>query len=261
MEAVDPERYVGYCRRHDRIVRPERYCLVRRYVYCMTEQKSPTGDDTEQATVGLPIPAPHTDLFRYAATDDLLRVLLDTPYERFTIRELGRLTDNAAQSVKRAVDVLEANGLVVVEAEGNRRLVGINRRRVRKPDDPVVRIPQPEFHLPVRAALDRIRDDLNEVRGILVFGSVARGRADRQSDIDLWVLVADRGEQHRANELAKELGNERFDGDRYEFQILVETPESARGRGDRLNGVFADAITLVDSDTLHDLKSEVLSDA
>jgi predicted nucleotidyltransferase len=203
---------------------------------------------------------PDSDLFRHKATDDLLRLLFDNPYEQFTIRELGRLTDNAAQSVKRAVDVLESNGLVV-EAEGDRRLVGINRPRVTKPDDPVLRIPQPEFHRPVRAALDRIRDELGEVRGALVFGSVARGRADRQSDIDLWVLTGDRADQHRANEIAKELGQERFDGDRYELQVLVETPESARSHGDRLEEVFTDAITLADSETLRELEREVLSDA
>lgn len=215
----------------------------------------------EQATVKLPVPAPDPELFRHTATDDLLRLLLDNPYEQFTIRELGRVTDNAAQSVKRAVDVLEANGIVVVDTEGNRRLVSINRSRVAKPDDPVLRVPQSEFHPPLRAALDRIHADLSEVKGVLVFGSVARGRADRRSDIDLWVLAGDRIEQHRANELAKELGQERFDGDRYEFQILVETPDSARSHGNRLKEVFADAITLVDSDTLHNLKHEVLSNA
>jgi predicted nucleotidyltransferase len=224
----------------------------------MTRQKG-EARETEQATVGIPIPAPDPDLFRHTATDDVLQLLLDNPYEQFTIRELSRLTDT--------------------EAEGNRRLVGINRTRVTKPDDPVLRVPQPEFHEPVRAALDRIRDELSAVQGVLVFGSVARGRADRQSDIDLWVLADDRADQHRANELAKELEQERFGGvgtpdrrrrydrattgggDRYEFQILVETPESARSHGDRLKDVFADAITLVDSDVLRDLKHEVMSNA
>ena len=226
----------------------------------MAEQRSTT-DRPEQATVSLPVPAPDPDLFRHTATDDLLRLLLDNPYERFTIRELGRLTDNAAQSVKRAVDILETNEIVVVDTEGNRRLVGINRTRVSKPDDPVLRIPQSDFHPPVRAALDRIREELEDVRGVLVFGSVARGHADRQSDVDLWVLADGRAEQHRANELAKELGQQRFGGDRYEFQILVETPESARSHGNRLEEVFADAITLVDSDTLCDLKREVMANA
>jgi len=226
----------------------------------MTRRKD-GASGTDGVTVGLPIPATEPDLFRHTATDAVLRLLVDNPYEQFTIRELGRLTDNAAQSVKRAVDVLEANDVVVVEAEGNRRLVGINRTRVTKPDDPILHIPQPAFHRPVRAALDRIRAELGEVQGVLVFGSVARGRADRQSDIDLWVLAGDRADQHRANELAKELGQDRFDGDRYEFQILVETPESARSHGDRLEDVFTDAITLVDSDVLRDLKHEVMSNA
>jgi len=226
----------------------------------MTEQ-SIVGERREQATIGLPIPAPEPDLFRHKATNDILRLLLDNSYDQFTIRELSRLTDNATQSVKRAVDVLEPNGIVDVSAEGNRRLVGINRRRVTKPDDPVLRIPQPEFHRPVRAALDELREVLDEILGVLVFGSVARGQADRQSDIDLWVLTADRSEQHRANELATELGQERFDSGRYEFQILVESPESTRSHGDRLEDVFTDAITLVDSDELQSLKTAVLSDA
>lgn len=221
------------------------------------------GDERDrQATVSLPVPVPNPDLFRYKATNDVLRLLLDNPYETFTIRELNRLTGHSTYAVKSAIDVLEDNGLVHAETEGNRRPVGINRSRVTKPDDPVLRIPQAEFHQPVRAALERIRDELSDVRGVLVFGSVARGRADRQSDIDLWVLVADDGgDQHLANEIAKELGRERFDGDRYAFQILVESVESASGYADRLEGVFVDAITLVDSGSLRDLKREVLGDA
>jgi predicted nucleotidyltransferase len=226
----------------------------------MARQSSGAGE-ADQATVGIPVPAPDPNLFRHTATNDVLRLLLDNPVDQFTIRELGRLTDNAAQSVKRAVDVLEANAVVVVETEANRRLVGINHCRVTNPDDPVLRIPQSEFHPPVRAALARIHGELGPIKGVLVFGSVARGRADRQSDIDLWVLAGDRVKQHRANEVAKELGQERFDGDRYEFQILVETPETARSHGDRLEDVFTDAITLVDSDVLREIKREVMGDA
>jgi len=111
-------------------------------------------------------------------------------------------------------------------------------------------------------ALDRLHTGLDDVRGILVFGSVARGQADRQSDIDLWVLVEDsRGEQHRANEIATELGQERFDGERYEFQVMVESIESAHGYADRLTDIFMDAITLHESEALRNLKEEVLTNA
>ena len=220
-----------------------------------------TNGQSKQTTVGVPIPPPEPDLFRHTATTALLRVLVDNPYEQFTVRELGRLTDNAAQSVKRAVDVLEPNGIVVAEPEGNRRLISINRTRLSIPDDPILRIPQPEFHEPVRTAIERLQDEIESTAGMLLFGSVARGDADRQSDIDLWMLATERGVQHTANEVAKELGQQQFDGDRYEFQILVETPDSARSQADRLRDIFTDAITIVESEELTTLKQEVLNSA
>lgn len=101
----------------------------------------------------------------------------------------------------------------------------INRDRLTAPDDPNLRVPQEEFRDPVRALRERIRDDLDDVTGILFFGSVARGEADRQSEIDCVVRVSD----NRANtqRRAHELGERRFDGDRYAFQILVESAEFA----------------------------------
>lgn len=215
----------------------------------------------EAATVQIPVPAPNPGLFKHKATNDILRLLVDMPYEAFTIRELSRLTDHSVYSVKSAVDVLADNNIVSAEPEGNRRPVAINRTRIVKPDDPVLRIPQPEFHEPVREALKRIHEELDAVKGVLVFGSVARGQADRLSDIDLWVLVGESGgDQHRGNELAKALGQERFDGNRYEFQILVESVDDAQGYADRLADIFTDAITLHDSKSLRAVKREVLGD-
>lgn len=217
-------------------------------------------DDT--ATLALPVPAPQPKLFRHKATNDILRLLVDNPYDTFTIRELSRLIDHSTYSTKSAVDVLEANGFVNAPAEGNRRPVGINRDRLFKPDDPVLQIPQSEFHDPVRAAIERLQSELDDVRGILVFGSVARGQADRQSDIDLWVLVAgSRAERHHGNEVAKQLSQQPFDGDRYTFQVVVETLDSAETYADRLPEIFTDAITLYETEALETLKREVLTNA
>jgi predicted nucleotidyltransferase len=152
---------------------------------------------------------------------------------------------------------------VTARHEGNKRLVGINRARLSKPDDPVLQIPQPEFQPPVRAALTRIEEDLEDVCGVVVFGSVARGEADRRSDIDLWVLVTDdrATNQRQAHDIANTLGSERFDGDRYEFQILVESIETAIDYSDRLHDVFASGLTLRDSEALQKRKQEVLHNA
>ena len=218
---------------------------------------------TEQGTtITVAVPALDATLYRYEATNPVLQFLVDNPYTTQTIRELSRLTDYSHPAIKNAVDVLAANDIVHVEAEGNQKQVSINRSRITKPDDPILTIPQPTFHAPVREAVGQLQDTLDDVKGIIVFGSVARGAADRQSDIDLWVLVQDdRGtNQRRANEIATGLENERFDGDRYEFQILVESARSALNVGDRLTEILLSGITIVDTQTLRRFKQEVLSD-
>lgn len=223
----------------------------------------PPGPDADHGiTISVSIPASDGSLYRYRATDRVPHVLADSPYAAFTIRELGRLTGHAHSTIADVVDVLEPNGIVDVEAAGNRKRVSINRSRLSKPTDPVLQIPQPQFHAPVRTAVSRLRDELDDVEGIIAFGSVARGEADRQSDVDLWVLVrSDRGtNQRRANEIGTELGGQRFDGDRYEFQILVESARSALHVDDRLEEVIATGVTLYETETLRLFEREVLAD-
>lgn len=213
-------------------------------------------------TIAVPVPARDSTLFRYEATDPILQFLADNPHTSCTIRELGRLTDHSHPAVKNAVDVLAANGIVQVEAQGNRKQVRINRTRLNEPDDPVLQIPQSDFHAPVRTAVERLRERLDDVVGIVVFGSVARGNADRRSDVDLWVLVQnDRGtNQRRANEVVKELEDERFDGDRYGFHVLVESVRSAIDVGDRLKETLTSGRTVYDTETLRRVKRNVIDD-
>lgn len=213
-------------------------------------------------SIDLPLPVPEGRLFRHAATSDILRLLAANPHAAFGVRDIRRATGHSPSSVTDAVDLLDATELVTVTHDGNRKLARINRDRLSDPDDPILRIPQAEFRDPVRALVDRLTDALAAVRGVVLFGSVARGEADRRSDVDCFVLVAeDRAlAQRTAHEVADDLADERFGGDRYEFQVLVESPETARQHGDRLRDIFAEGLALVDTETLRDLRSEVLTD-
>jgi hypothetical protein len=94
----------------------------------------------------------------------------------------------------------------------------------------------------------------------VLFGSVARGAADRLSDIDCFVLVEEEQAlaQQTAHELTSHLGEERFRGDRYTFHVLVESVASARKHGEQLQEIFAEGLTLVDSSALRQLKTEGL---
>jgi len=82
--------------------------------------------------------------------------------------------------------------------------------------------------------LDEAVDDahlpqaLDGVIGIVLYGSVARGEADRRSDIDLWVLTTnDRAPtQREANAIGRDLEDIKFDGDRYAYDIDVEAVQA-----------------------------------
>lgn len=188
----------------------------------------PPDTGPSEAQINVPVPAKNEELYRHSVTNDLLSFLIDRPFEEYTFRKLASLVGTTHRTVSLAVNILEDNDLVIVTPEGNKKLVSINRERIETPENDVLRIPQSEFQQPVREAVDALIDRLDDVLGILVYGSVARGEADRQSDIDLWVLVReDRSRnQQRAAELAKDLAETRIDGDRYGFHIVVESPES-----------------------------------
>lgn len=274
---------------------------------------------TDRGTaVELPIPLGDGDLFKHGASGPILDVLADSPDLQLSISQLADAASFSKPATREAVDVLEANGLVTTSRQGNARLTQINRRRLKTATDPVLSIPQDEFHLPVRIGQQLVKSELEDVLGIVLFGSVARGEADRQSDIDLWILVGDdpAQQQHRATKLATELSETRLPstittsdmlgdrfsdiggddkpilqsladavdearpstdtdysvqhilddqlgetGQRYAFEILVESPESLVGQLETVDPVmFTEGITLYDTQTLQELKAAVIGD-
>jgi len=248
-------------------------------------------------TIGLPLPVRERDLFKHAASPSVLNFLGDNPDVDVSIRQLSRVTPVTERATREAVDALEGNGLVETFHEGNARRVRINRRRLQRPDDPVETVPQVPFRTPVRVAKRYVEDELDGVLGIVLFGSIARGEADRRSDIDLWILVADDllEQRHRANKLAEKLGElripptialdearetdfasnwpairDRLESDdrdwasaeRHSFEFVVETPQSILGQSTRVapEKLFGEGITLRSSETLDRVVGEVLRD-
>lgn len=221
------------------------------------EPRIPEVSENSIATIEIPIPAKNSRIYRYEMTDQLLRFLIDRPFEEYIQRELASLFEVSPGSIRNAVEVLEDNGLVLVRQDGNKKIVRINRERVKTPDEPVLRIPQVEFHEPVRRVVGELRDVLKDVYGILVYGSVARGDADRKSDIDLWVLVQEnRGRnQRRATEVGSELAEEKFDGERYDFHVVVESPTSVPAHTEDIAEIVTSGIPLYKTEEFEKFQS------
>lgn len=94
--------------------------------------------------------------------------------------------------------------------------------------DAIWKIPQQDFRPIVKRIRARILDLVDDVEAIAVFGSVARGEADRESDIDLLVIHDDAMEVQR--HLNEHFQDFRFPagkaGSRYTVRAEVLTPDA-----------------------------------
>jgi predicted nucleotidyltransferase len=215
-------------------------------------------EDTETGfSMSLSIPAQNPDLYGKGATDDILLFLSRNRFERFTQRELADHIEYSEPAVRRAVHVLADNDLVELDQAGNRNLIQINRDLLSVPDDPFMCIPQSEFRQPVKTAVNELLAELDDVVGIVLYGSVARGEADRRSDIDLWVVVrGDRpAQQRRASAVESALEAQRFDGERYDFHIAVESVSSIPTFTEDVSRIVRSGIAVHETDDFEQLRN------
>jgi predicted nucleotidyltransferase len=212
----------------------------------------------EPTTLALEYPFPDERVFRYQAMQDVLSRLIEEPYDEFTIGQLAEMVDGNQATVSKAVKLLKQLGTVQTRQEGRKQYVSIHRDRLTKPD-PVLSIPQSEFHKPIRAFVDRVQTEVGDLVGVLLFGSVARGTADRASDIDILVFVEDdkTAARRTVQSIVSTLQQTKFVGDRYNFEVLVESIESAKRIGDRLRQQFDEGLVLVRSEQLSDIRRKV----
>jgi len=216
-------------------------------------------DRGNRVTISLDIPVQDANIFKSQAVHDILSFLTRYHTDEFSITELTDAVDYSQPTITKTVDILVANDLVTDRRDGNARLVQINSGRLSRPDDPVLHIPQAEFHTPVRTAVDKLVEQLENTVGIILYGSVARGDADRRSDIDLWVLVEDdrMANQRTANRVRQDLEDQEFDTGRYAYEIDVESLPAVPNYTDELRDVLGDGLVVYDSEKFETVREMV----
>lgn len=223
-------------------------------------------DMQTRSRVMLDFPFPGERVFRYQAMQDILHHLVNDPMGAFTQKELAEITDTDVSTVSRSVDLLEQLGVIAID-DGRPSRIRIDHDHLEKPD-PILAIPQAEFRNPVHAFVEELQwrveesDEIESILGTILFGSVARGTADRGSDIDVWIVIEGNRTHGRriANRVASDTEERSFDGDRYEFEVLVETVESATQYGPKLREIFDEGIVLQRTDALRRIRRAVYED-
>lgn len=109
-------------------------------------------------------------------------------------RELQRLTRSGVRSLQAALGRLQERGLVYSEGEGNRRLVRANAHH---PGWDALRRMVRVFVAPAEVLCEALTG-IPGIRAAFIFGSVARGEAREESDVDLFVVSEDGG-RHELN--------------------------------------------------------------
>lgn len=216
-----------------------------------------------RARVCFDIPLPEERVFRYQAMQDILHHLTNNPFESFSQEELANITGADVSSVSRSIDLLDKLGVLAIE-EGVPAQISVDQDHLERPE-PLFAVPQTEFRQPIQAFLEEFRADVEsasevaDIVGIVLFGSVARGTADRSSDIDLFIVVEGDGTYGRriATQTARQLEEQSFDGDRYQFEVLVETPESARSHGDKLQEIVDEGVILAQNERFRDVRDAI----
>lgn len=165
------------------------------------------------------------DLLGQEYKSEALKFLKDNPDDFFSINEITENTSGSNPSVKGFLEDLSDLGVVKFRKKAGSYLVEYNQNsKYDKAIKELLRadlrdlIHQAEWYARSVFDDDEIGDD---IMSIVLYGSVARGTADSNSDIDILILVKNQSDEEKIMERSLELARKRSD-EQTEIVPMVE---------------------------------------
>lgn len=115
----------------------------------------------------------------------VLKLFIDNPHNSYYLRESARLLKMDPMTVKRALSLFVADGLLLKKEEKNQILYKTNI------DSPSVRHLKISYNLSwleKKGVSVFLSHHMNTVTSILLFGSFAKGENDNDSDVDILII-------------------------------------------------------------------------
>lgn len=170
-----------------------------------------------------------TDLLGREYKGEVLRFLKDNPDDFFSINEIAEKTSGSNPSVKKFLEELSDIGLIKFRKKAGSYLVEYN------PDSRYDEAVQSIFKVEIDELWRKARmyayilfsdEELGEfIDSIVLYGSVARGTADSNSDIDILILYNDEPHSEEIMEKALEKGKEESDEEIEIVPMIESTPK------------------------------------
>ncbi|HEC77358.1 MAG TPA: nucleotidyltransferase domain-containing protein [Thermoplasmatales archaeon] len=115
----------------------------------------------------------------------VLQLFFSNPYHEVYLRELARKADASVFSVKRIVDELVKEGMLLERKNGNMRYIKANM------DNLFFRYLKIAFSIKKieeSGLIEYLIKNIPALSSIILFGSIAKGEDDEKSDVDLLVI-------------------------------------------------------------------------
>ncbi len=132
-----------------------------------------------------------------------LTLFLDNPYEKYYLREAARLLNMSPMTLRRSLNLLLKERLILKEKIKNQILYYAN---IQNPAFKHMKISHNLSWLENRNAVEFIRRIIPSASTIILYGSYAKGENDKKSDIDIMVITPVKKEM--AEELSALLSKE-----------------------------------------------------
>ncbi len=169
-------------------------------------------------------------LYRRIKQLSVLELFIENPYERYYLREASRILDISPMTVKRALDILVHERLILREEYKNQILYRANM------DSAAFKHLKTAYNLAwleEKNIVDYLRERLPGLSSLVLYGSFAKGENDADSDIDL--LAISSSSEKRGHNLNEFLGKE--------TTLIIFTPSEWKKQAEKNKAFYTDVIT------------------
>lgn len=141
---------------------------------------------------------------------EVIRTLMEYPERNWSLKQISEESGVSKTTVWRSVNRLEDQNFLKVSQVGNSKMIEVNNRDILRRILELSVSDVREMKEIAKKFVDETKK-MDKVEKCILFGSVARGTADLNSDIDVLILLGERDEEleDKISQIAEQISSER----------------------------------------------------